>query len=75
MSVFQFRVNARYVAANPPFVGVELDISDSGREGTAVSTLTVTAQPKDWEGAVQVNIDTGCGHDDSSQCNAVGTRA
>ena len=29
-----------YVAADPPFIGIELDISDSGREGCAVSTLT-----------------------------------
>ncbi|KAL4457809.1 hypothetical protein ABPG75_012674 [Micractinium tetrahymenae] len=56
LSVLQFRVNARYVEANPPFTGIELDISDSGREGCAVSTLTITSEPKDWQGAVQVAI-------------------
>jgi predicted Zn-dependent peptidase len=56
LSVFQFRVNARYVAADPPFVGIELDHSDSGREGCAVSTLTVTAEPADWRGAVAVAV-------------------
>lgn len=56
LSVFQFRVNARYVEADPPFVGIELDSSDSGREGCVVSTLTITAEPKDWRGAVTVAV-------------------
>lgn len=42
------------MAADPPFIGIELDISDSGREGATVSTLSVTAEPNDWEGAVRV---------------------
>jgi hypothetical protein len=25
----------RYAEANPPFIGIDLDISDSGREGCA----------------------------------------
>ncbi len=126
LSVLQFRVNARYVEANPPFTGIgelaghhcwwgqgegaccrggsaagpvlqthwidlpepapackslsdlppqtvfprpalppELDISDSGREGCAVSTLTITSEPKDWRGAVQASsrVDPrGCLH-------------
>ncbi len=32
--------------ADPPFIGVELDISDSGREACSVSTLTITSEPK-----------------------------
>ena len=129
LSVLQFRVNGRYVEANPPFTGIgesvaagthatavwcelrwvgkgdvgcratcgigrwcpprphcrtayaafvglapdlascsppasclpaclpaELDISDSGREGCAVSTLTITSEPKDWRGAVEVRL-------------------
>jgi predicted Zn-dependent peptidase len=56
LSVMQFRINARYVAADPPFVAIELDHSDSGREGCAVSTLTVTSEPKDWRGAVRVAV-------------------
>eukprot|EP00887_Chlorella_sp_A99_P001378 scaffold8.g1378.t1 len=56
LSVLQFRVNARYVEADPPFVGIELDHSDSGREGCAVSTLTITSEPIDWRGAVRVAV-------------------
>ncbi len=56
LSVLQFRLNRRYVEANPPFVAIELDQSDSGREGCAVSTLTITSEPSDWRGAVQVPI-------------------
>ena len=56
LSVLQFRLNRRYVEADPPFVAIELDQSDSGREGCAVSTLTITSEPKDWRGAVQVPI-------------------
>lgn len=54
LSVLTFRVNQRYVKADPPFIAIELDISDSSREGCAVSTLTITSEPKDWRGAVQV---------------------
>lgn len=54
LSVLQFRINARYVEANPPFISIEMDHSDSGREGCAVSTLTITSEPADWRGAVQV---------------------
>eukprot|EP00897_Mesotaenium_endlicherianum_P002978 jgi/Mesen1/2708/ME000168S01777 len=54
LSTLQFRINTRYKSANPPFLGVELDHSDSGREGCAVSTLTVTSEPRHWQGAVQV---------------------
>ena len=56
LSVLQFRLNKRYVEADPPFVGIELDQSDSGREGCAVSTLTITSEPKDWQGAVQARM-------------------
>lgn len=44
----------RYVKADPPFISIGLDISDSGREGCAVSTLTITCQPAHWKGTVQV---------------------
>jgi len=57
LSVFQFRVTKRYVAADPPFIGIELDISDSGREGATVSTLSVTSEPNDWQGAVRVAVE------------------
>ena len=54
LSVLQFRLNRRYVEAAPPFINIDLDHSDSGREGCAVSTLTITSEPRDWQGAIQV---------------------
>eukprot|EP00249_Psilotum_nudum_P024970 c29336_g1_i1 orf=853-4701(-) len=56
LSALQFRINTRYKSANPPFTGIELDHSDSGREGCSVSTLTVTAEPKNWKTAVKVAV-------------------
>jgi hypothetical protein len=56
LSVLQFRLNRRYVEADPPFVAIELDQSDSDREGCSVSTLTITSEPKYWRGAVQVTL-------------------
>lgn len=43
-------------SANPPFNGIELDHSDSGREACTVTTLTITAEPNHWEGAVKVGV-------------------
>lgn len=54
LSVLTFRINRRYVTADPPFISIDLDHSDSGREGCTVSTLTISSEPKDWRGAVQV---------------------
>lgn len=55
LSVLQFRINGRYSAqATPPFISIEMDHSDSAREGCTVSTLTITSEPKDWKAAVQV---------------------
>lgn len=62
LSVLSFRVNRRYVEGDPPFVSIDLDISDSSREGCSVSTLTITSEPGDWRGAVQA------GHHPSSAC-------
>ncbi|KAI5069253.1 hypothetical protein GOP47_0015554 [Adiantum capillus-veneris] len=56
LSALQFRINNRYKKADPPFIGIELDHSDSGREGCSVSTLTISAEPKDWRGAVSVAV-------------------
>jgi len=53
LSVLQFRLSGRYAEAAPPFINIDLDHSDSGREGCAVSTLTITSEPRDWQGAVQ----------------------
>jgi hypothetical protein len=54
LCVLHFRLGARYVDANPPFTSIEMDYSDSAREGCAVSTLTILSEPCDWRGAVQV---------------------
>ncbi|GIL94695.1 hypothetical protein Vretimale_918 [Volvox reticuliferus] len=56
LSVFQFRINGRYVTGKPPFLSIALDISDSGREGCAVSSLSITSEPADWQGAVGVAV-------------------
>ncbi|KAK6127821.1 hypothetical protein DH2020_038423 [Rehmannia glutinosa] len=39
-----------------PFTSVELDHSDSGREGCTVTTLTVTAEPQNWRNAIKVAV-------------------
>lgn len=57
LSAFQFRVSAlynSYLDRPPPFSVVELDHSDSGREGCAVTTFSVTAEPEHWDEAVRV---------------------
>lgn len=54
LSAFQFRITNRYKSGSPPFLSVELDHSDSGREGCTVSTLTVNAEPRNWRGAIKV---------------------
>ncbi|KAK7260518.1 hypothetical protein RIF29_26618 [Crotalaria pallida] len=43
-------------SSNPPFTSVELDHSDSGREGCTVTTLTITAEPKNWHSAIRVSV-------------------
>ncbi|XP_076939981.1 stromal processing peptidase, chloroplastic-like [Bidens hawaiensis] len=54
LSALHFRINSRYKSSSPPFTSIELDHSDSGREGCTVTTLTVTAEPKSWQGAIKV---------------------
>ena len=55
LSVLQFRINQQYtMTASPPFISVEMDHSDSAREGCTVSTLTITSEPKDWKDAIKV---------------------
>ncbi len=57
LSILQFRINSRYsTTACPPFISIEMDHSDSAREGCTVSTLTVTAEPKDWKQAIEVRL-------------------
>ncbi|KAJ8553506.1 hypothetical protein K7X08_024184 [Anisodus acutangulus] len=56
LSALYFRINTRYKSSNPPFTSVELDHSDSGREGCTVTTLTVTAEPKNWQNAIKVAV-------------------
>ena len=54
VSVYQRRIGRSYNEGEASFHSIELDISDSGREGCCVCTLTVSSEPKDWEGAVKV---------------------
>ncbi|XP_015880000.1 stromal processing peptidase, chloroplastic isoform X2 [Ziziphus jujuba] len=56
LSALHFRINTRYKSSNPPFTSIELDHSDSGREGCTVTTLTVTAEPKNWQRAIEVAV-------------------
>ena len=49
-----------FQSSNPPFTSVELDHSDSGREGCTVTTLTVTAEPKNWQNAIKVAVQEVC---------------
>ncbi|GLU00162.1 hypothetical protein SLE2022_175480 [Rubroshorea leprosula] len=56
LSALHFRINTRYKSSNPPFTSVELDHSDSGREGCTVTTLTVTAEPNNWQSAIRVAV-------------------
>ncbi|ERN11452.1 hypothetical protein AMTRI_Chr03g43670 [Amborella trichopoda] len=56
LSALHFRINTRYKSSNPPFTSIELDHSDSGREGCTVTTLTVTAEPKNWHCAVNIAV-------------------
>ncbi|PKA52843.1 hypothetical protein AXF42_Ash001824 [Apostasia shenzhenica] len=56
LSALHFRINTRYKSSDPPFTSIELDHSDSGREGCTVTTLTVTAEPRNWESAIKVAV-------------------
>ncbi|KAL9253734.1 Stromal processing peptidase, chloroplastic-like protein [Drosera capensis] len=56
LSALHFRINTRYKTSNPPFTSIELDHSDSDREGCAVTTLTVTAEPQNWDSAIKVAV-------------------
>lgn len=56
LSALHFRINTRYKSSNPPFTSIELDHSDSGREGCTVTTLTVNAEPQNWQSAIGVAV-------------------
>lgn len=56
VSVYQRRIGKRYTGDDASFHSIDLEISDSGREGACVCTLAVTSEPKDWEGAVRVAV-------------------
>ncbi|CAI7791721.1 unnamed protein product [Closterium sp. NIES-54] len=56
LNALQFRINNRYKNGTVPFLGVDLDHSDSAREGCTVTTLTVTAEPTDWQSALTVAL-------------------
>jgi len=59
MSMIQFRISALYKAytsSPPPFIAIEFDHSDSGREGCTVTTLNVIADASRWRDAVRVTV-------------------
>ncbi|XP_019423435.1 PREDICTED: stromal processing peptidase, chloroplastic-like isoform X2 [Lupinus angustifolius] len=56
LSALHFRTSTRYKSSNPPFTSVELDHCDSGRTGCTVTTLTITAEPKNWQSAISVAV-------------------
>lgn len=58
ISVLTFRINSRYSEPGSRFLGIELDISDSAREGCIVSTLTITSEAGDWRSSTQVRLPT-----------------
>ena len=55
--VLQSRIQSRYTETNADYKRVELDHSDSAREGCCVSTVTVTCEPREWEFALQVAVE------------------
>lgn len=55
-----FANSGNFQSSNPPFTSIELDHSDSGREGCTVTTLTVTAEPKNWQSAIRVAVQEVC---------------
>ena len=55
--VLQSRMQARYAETNADYKRVELDHSDSAREGCCVSTVTVTCEPREYEFALQVAVE------------------
>jgi hypothetical protein len=56
VSVFQRRIAARYIEGDAQFHMIEYEIADSSREGTCVVSLTITAEPKDWESATRTAV-------------------
>ncbi|KAL6495006.1 hypothetical protein OROGR_030925 [Orobanche gracilis] len=56
MSASSYAGVCPHMSSNPPFTSVELDHSDSGREGCTVTTLTVTAEPQNWRNAIKVAV-------------------
>ena len=55
--VLQSRIQSRYSETNADYKRVELDHSDSAREGCTVTTVTVTCEPREWEFALQVAVE------------------
>jgi len=49
IGVLQFRIVSRYSSNHAP---VQIDHSDSFREGCAVTSITVNADPRDWRNAL-----------------------
>jgi len=60
LTVYVWLMYAILQSSNPPFTSIEMDHSDSGREGCTVTTLTVTAEPKNWRDAIKVAVHEVC---------------
>ena len=58
VSAFNFRMNRRLMEAGTPTFQLEIDHSASAREGCTVSTLGITAEPKDWRSALEAGPPT-----------------
>ena len=57
LSVLKFRLNSHFASEEElKITSFDLDFSDSGREGCTVTTLTVTAEPKNWREAVSIAV-------------------
>ena len=65
-SVLQFRINQRYVSDGASFLSIDSETADSGREGCAVTLLTVQAEPNDWDSAVRVSPESATNTDKPS---------
>jgi predicted Zn-dependent peptidase len=57
VSALQFRLSSRCGDLEQQSINIELDYSDSSREGCTVSALTVDAEATDWEQATRIAVE------------------
>jgi predicted Zn-dependent peptidase len=56
LAALQYRISRQDAQAIPPYISVDMDSSESGREGCTVSTLTIISEPKDWKATIDLVI-------------------